>query len=416
MLKIITLRKGKFFLNDLTKEEKKEIDSVTNTKNNFLKGFSAQKTYNLFNQILKKSNSKKMKIYAHFRLECLTWGYYGHELKRQGINIKFHYHYNQLFKKKFQKIENEIHKFLPFLRSACRIIRPWAKKEKGILISNFLDNNWEKRRKFFKKYYFIFNSSCCSHIHHIEKRYLKDIDMLLVTDFWKKKDFEKSNPKIPCYIIPHAFFVDLKKFKPKKTTKKYDMVYIMTFRKNKRVPLLMDVLSEINENLRCVLISGGYCDEPRIRREVEKLIEKYNLNVKILEKLPHNKVVENVQKSKIGVNLCDRSGFDRSVAECFACNLPVLYTYDNPCGKWAINDQTGIIVNSSVSEIIRGIKKLLKERSSFSPRKWLLDNNWGQDDANRKLKKAIRECGYGSTKRVYYAVGEKGGSCVGTFL
>ena len=144
------------------------------------------------------------------------------------------------------------------------------------------------------------------------------------------------------------------------------------------------------------------------------LIKRHNLKVDMKFNIIREQVIEELNKSKISINLCQGS-IDRGVFEALSMDLPVLYLKDNICGKDIINDQTGILVDSSPDEIAKGIEELLENRSKYSPRKWVLAN-FGEKLANEKLKQAIKKYGFGSTDNVKYSPGELKGSCVGTYL
>ena len=380
--------------------------------------------YTFLMNTIRKSPDRRLAFYSHFILEYLSSiKKFKAELRKSGITIEQYYHYNQLFNEEFRHLQADIHKFLPYLPHTCKVIRPWSRKEKGILISNFigcdkrydfpLHNSWsENKRNFFKDNYYLFNHSCCRHIHHVEP--IQDIDLLLVSDRWKKEEFAKENQNIRCIISSDAFYVKTDKFCPDPDVKKeYDIIYITRFDECKRNNLLLSALAGL-KGARCLLVFADYCHDKNIERGMLSFIRKNELDVDMISNITREELISYINKSRIAVNFSIGS-IDRSVFECLSMDIPLLYLTDTPCGRDIINSQTGILVDPSPDKIAEGISCLLKNLGNFSPRKWVLDN-WGEGLANAKLKDAVKEFGFGSTENVSYTPGEHNGSCVGTYL
>ena len=239
--------------------------------------------------------------------------------------------------------------------------------------------------------------------------------MLLVSDEWKMKEFNRKHPEIPCIVSSDAFYVEIETFKPRKGVEKvYDLIYLTSFVKVKRNELLLKALASMEWKPKCLFVVETFCYDTEVEKTVNKLIGEHHLDVEIKTDLSREQVVEEINKSRIAVNLCQGS-IDRSVFEVFSVDIPLLYLKDNICGKDIINSQTGLLIEGSLKQIAKGIDELLANRDSYFPRRWILEN-WGEKLANKKLRDAIKRYGYGSTDNIGYFPCRTKGSCVGTYL
>ncbi|HEC67279.1 MAG TPA: glycosyltransferase family 1 protein [Candidatus Desulfofervidus auxilii] len=130
--------------------------------------------------------------------------------------------------------------------------------------------------------------------------------------------FLKKKP----YIIPNGF-PKIEDFGNLKKEKKYDFIYAGRIDKRKCVDLIIKASKILNIkglNFSIIIVgNGGW------RRDIEKLIEKHNLdNIKLIGYITHDKILEHISKSKFLILPSSYESDPLVIKESLSLGVPVI--------------------------------------------------------------------------------------------
>jgi glycosyltransferase involved in cell wall biosynthesis len=247
----------------------------------------------------------------------------------------------------------------------------------------------------------------------------------------------------PAIFLPLSAFVDLNRFFPRSTFKKYDICFYSPFKdgdmERKGADLFLEIL-ETNKNLSGVWIGGYDCQEKwKMENAFNSAIRKYNIPIngklntnmlwekddffkygwfsqakwkeqkEIFQKrkkeimkrkieldlsfgLDSLQVIRILSQSRSALILSKGSGCLRFMMEALAMNVPVVAPLDFNASHDFINRNTGINCIRDVREISKGIEYVLNNQNSFSPRDWF-SKEWGLKECTLKLIRFLEEIG-----------------------
>ncbi|MFW6025198.1 MAG: glycosyltransferase [Candidatus Woesearchaeota archaeon] len=223
-----------------------------------------------------------------------------------------------------------------------------------------------------------------------EKLFVHFVHFIVVVVEHHKKKF----PKKESYCIHN--FPHFRKVKDMEKEYEYEFVYCGTTSEPRGVFDFLDFLKDYNK--KTLLILSGRKEE---REKVKKIVNEYNLNVIIKEKLPHSKVFKEISKAKIGFVLFHNSpkrndGISTKLMEYSMCGLPILGTSFNPfMRKYIRKNALGVAIDEINNEsILEGYEKILNNYSAFSKNSKEKVKNYVWDNEKIKLvdlyKKVIK--------------------------
>ena len=164
---------------------------------------------------------------------------------------------------------------------------------------------------------------------------------------------------------------------------------IANWLKWKRHELLFESLAKIKKKINRIALIGYPIDGAKAE-DVKDGCKRYGLREisDFFERIPHEKVLKIIAKSKIGILLSKEEGANRGIYECFFSNVPVILTDQNRgVNRDHINSHTGIL--SSDSRLSDSILYMLRSYKQFNPRKWALENT-GHLNSTNKLNEFIK--------------------------
>lgn len=167
-------------------------------------------------------------------------------------------------------------------------------------------------------------------------------------------------PKDKISVI--SSFVEVDKFTPNKTTKDFDLIFIGSLNRNKRVNLIIDAFSELNENSRMVILGKG-----SLRKSYIDYANKMGVLDRIVFAGYRKNVIEFLHSSKILVLASKSEGLPQCVMEAMSCGLPCVVPKINDITDLVVNNTNSLYFDSSnVIEFRLAIEKLLSDEIFYS--------------------------------------------------
>lgn len=153
-----------------------------------------------------------------------------------------------------------------------------------------------------------------------------------VKDYWQKKGLREVE------VIPYP--IDTSIFRPIKVkkNKRFSLIYVGQFRKDKRIPLILRAVKDLDVDLCLVGGLGGHY-------QYVKNYAKNHDNMKMFGFIPNHKLPRIYSKCHLYVNASVSETFGLSMAEAMACGLPVV-SMQNLGAQELIKRGTGFIVNT----------------------------------------------------------------------
>jgi len=192
---------------------------------------------------------------------------------------------------------------------------------------------------------------------------------LVLVDSKEQKRLIKQhlpNQKVSLFIKPAAENI----FNPVKVKKKYDVcVSFQLASYTKRFPLIIDSVKEGNLS---TLIIGDVKED--LQKEVKKT---YSNKITFAGRRKRKELPKLYSECKVG--LATHSSLEscpRVIPEFLACDLPIVVTNDTLFWKEKYIDfkRTGFTVLPDPSYIAKAIQVIIKERESFDPRRFYMEN------------------------------------------
>lgn len=210
----------------------------------------------------------------------------------------------------------------------------WYLKKPLIARAGYQLSDFAKRRKdlnVFKKIFYIFMSI------KIEKFLFKFADAIVVTTNeafnyvlkWHTICSETS-------VIPN--YVDIKKFKPIKKSKKYDIICVGRLSIQKNHDHLFNVV--YGSDYSIALVGNG-----EEKHRLEAKVKEMGLNVTFLGQLPSEELPSILNEAKIFALCSDFEGDPKTLIEAMSCGLPTLTKMSQGCVEIVSESNSGIATN-----------------------------------------------------------------------
>lgn len=197
------------------------------------------------------------------------------------------------------------------------------------------------------------------YINNIKNKY-KNLDYLFALTTTLKKDYEEflKGTKVKVVVMPNM----LEQLSPKKAPLDSDMIIsVGRFHEVKRFPLLLDVFSKLNNNVKLVLVGDG-----EQKAVIEDKINKLKLQDRVIltGMLDHDRVNEWFLKSSLFVMTSKSEGLPMVLLEAMNMGLPCI-AFKTPNGISDIieNDYNGYIIdNDNIDAMVSKINDLLSDK------------------------------------------------------
>ncbi len=200
------------------------------------------------------------------------------------------------------------------------------------------------------------------YINNIKNKY-QNLDYLLALTVTLKKDYEEflKGTNVKVVLIPNM----LDSLSDEKSLlDSNNIISVGRFHEVKRFPLLLDVISKLDTNIKLVLVGDG--DQRKI---IEEKIKQLNLDQRVIltGMLDHNHINEWFSKSSLFVMTSKSEGLPMVLLEAMNYGLPCI-AFRTPNGVSDIinNDDNGYIIdNDNVDEMVKKINDLLDNKTKL---------------------------------------------------
>lgn len=254
--------------------------------------------------------------------------------------------------------------------------------EKGVLLITFTEslpfyNKYVDCEQLLKYFYIVLEPSWAGYCNPNILFYLKYRPHPIIIQATEGKDYSFIN-SLKSNLIPVDFgasdWVDDRVFHPiQGLGKKYDAIYVCTYKPIKRHHVFFKAIRKINDPsykaaLVCVSWGGA-------RSEVENLIDYYKVrnNITLYENCPPKQVNELLNKSKVNVLLSLKEGSNRSIFEGFFSNTPCVVLKRNiGVNKRYVNSMTGELIHEN--NLRETLLHFRRNWDQYKPRDWALRN------------------------------------------
>ena len=155
--------------------------------------------------------------------------------------------------------------------------------------------------------------------------------------------------------------------------KRFDIVMNSNWSELKRHHVLFEALSRITVKLRVALI--GFEWGGRTKDDILDIARFYGVEsqLEIFEKISFQEVMAINCQSKMALLLSLKEGSNRAIAEALFCDIPAIVLKSHVGGIVEnINQKTGKLIEEKY--LAEEIKAMLKSLTSYTPRKWAVDN------------------------------------------
>lgn len=194
---------------------------------------------------------------------------------------------------------------------------------------------------------------------------LKKSDIVTVTGA-KSRNFliSKGVSEEKIYILPNT--IDVERFKPLASDKKYDILSLGRLSKEKRLDILLHIISRLKENghdLKVAIVGDGDERERLVSLSKELSLEKY------VEFIGFSKEVEKYyESSKIFLLTSEREGLPLTIVEAMSCGVPVVSSNVGDIEDIISDGKNSFLVESfdDIDSYIEKISMLIKDRELYS--------------------------------------------------
>lgn len=257
-----------------------------------------------------------------------------------------------------------------------------GKVEKGVLLITFTESfaffyKYVDCEQLLRYFYVILEPSWSGYCNPNILFWMRYEPHQIVVQSSEEKDYSfiislKTN------LIPVDFgasdWVDYRIFHPiQGVDKKFDAIYVCTYKPIKRHHVLFRAISKINDpSYKVALVCVNWGGK---RSEIEHLIDHYRIrnNIVLYENCPPEQVNELLNMSKVNVLLSLKEGSNRSIFEGFFSNVPCIVLKNNVgVNKKYINPMTGkLILENKLKETLLYFRK---NWDRYNPREWAIRN------------------------------------------
>jgi len=172
--------------------------------------------------------------------------------------------------------------------------------------------------------------------------------------------------------------------------KEYDIVVLANFAAYKRHFLLFRALRDMPPHTSALLL--GRAIDGRSAETIMSEARAYGVadKVTIKEGLPDAEMVRAMRSARVSLMLSGTEGSCVAVVETLFADIAVGMFSDAIIGSKAyINDQTGTLLQSR--HLGRQLSQFIERHESFSPRRWVIDNDVSCYGSSRILNDALRK-------------------------
>lgn len=184
-------------------------------------------------------------------------------------------------------------------------------------------------------------------------------------------------------FIPNG--IDVNVFRPKRTKKTIDLLYVGRFEIQKNLDFIIKALSLLNKHkLRLVFIGSG-----SLKKRLVNLATVYNVNLTLIDQVSNNLLAKYYNQSKIFVLASKIEGNPKSLLEAMSCSCAVIG--NNVSGiSSIINNTNGYLFDNTIKSLSEKIEKLItstKLRNKLGNKaRFYIKNNY---DFSNTFKKEI---------------------------
>lgn len=176
----------------------------------------------------------------------------------------------------------------------------------------------------------------------------------------------KINPK-KIYYVPN--YINTELFKPMKIEKENRIYCVAKLEKQKNLENLIAAVRGLDINL---LIIGNGSLNSQLRKNLPD-------NVKIIERVPNEKLPEEINKSKLFILPSNFEGCPKALLEAMSCQVPVITTNVSGIKEIVKHKENGYLCETTEESIREAIKDLLNNPSlqleiAGNARETILDN------------------------------------------
>ena len=184
-------------------------------------------------------------------------------------------------------------------------------------------------------------------------------------------------------------WMDSDVFRPTEEAPLYDIVMVASWSRIKRHATVFKGLADLQKKGQCPTIAlVGYPAE-LTRSDIEKCAQRHGIlqQCRIFEGIPHEEVAHIVSHSSVAIHFSKAEGTNRASYKAWLCDTPlIVYRHNIGFRMEYINARTGMLADDH--ELAAAIDHVLRNRSHFSPRAWLLERS-GYRNATRKLNEML---------------------------
>lgn len=195
--------------------------------------------------------------------------------------------------------------------------------------------------------------------------------IILTTEDLKEKFYNYHRiSKNKIKIIPN--YVDTRIFKPNNQNKKYDLLFVGRLTEQKNIINLVKAVKDFS--LKILFIGSG-----PLKNQIVHLIKMYNLNLKLIDRVPNNKLPSFMNSASIFVQPSAFEGNPKTLLEAMACGLPVIGSNSPGISNLIKHKNNGYICESTINGIKNAINDLasnveLQNKIGGNASKYIQDN------------------------------------------
>ncbi|UZJ37309.1 glycosyltransferase family 4 protein [Prosthecochloris sp. SCSIO W1103] len=185
-----------------------------------------------------------------------------------------------------------------------------------------------------------------------EHRLFTNADAIIVTTNSMKKSIVSRLPGAEHKITVIPNYVDTQLFKPKKTQKEYDVIFIGRFSEQKNLHSLLETVTQLN--CKTLIIGHG--------SNAQKLHNQYpSAQIHWLGNIPNSHLPDYINKAKVFVLPSHYEGHPKTLIEAMACGSAVVGS-DAPGIREVIShNNNGLLTKNDSASLLGPISRLLKD-------------------------------------------------------
>ncbi len=197
----------------------------------------------------------------------------------------------------------------------------------------------------------------------------------IVTTMEQKKYLQKKYAITSMNIIPNG--INTKIFSYAKNTTSIDdtlrLFFVGRLHPEKNIINLVKALKGL-KNIKLIIVGTGL-----LKQNILKLRKKYNLTIKIIDKIPNSQLPKFYNNADIYIQPSIYEGNPKTILEAMSCGLPVIATDVKGINNVITHKENGYLCDTSSKSIRNAIIKLredstLQEKIRQNARKYIVQN------------------------------------------